>query len=282
MHAPVAREFLKRGIHVICDKPLTATLAEAKRLQKAAAEVGRALHPHPQLHRLPDDPAGPRDGRRRASSASSAWCRWSTPRTGSPTPVEQIGLEAGRLAHRPGAVGRRRRHRRHRHPRLQPRRLRHRPAARVAGGRPAALRPRPPARRQRPTCSCATRAARAACSGAARWRPATRTRCACASTARRAGSSGSRRSRTTSGSRRSASRSGSSPAAAPAPTPTPRGSAAPRAAIPEGYLEGFANIYAEAARAIRARRERPAGAEGGDLSHASRTASPASPSSRPA
>ena len=38
MHAPVAREFLKRGIHVICDKPLTATLAEAKKLAKAAAE----------------------------------------------------------------------------------------------------------------------------------------------------------------------------------------------------------------------------------------------------
>ena len=38
MHAPAAREFLKRGIHVICDKPLTATLAEAKKLAKAAAE----------------------------------------------------------------------------------------------------------------------------------------------------------------------------------------------------------------------------------------------------
>lgn len=38
MHAPAAREFLKRGIHVICDKPLTATLAEAKRLARAAAE----------------------------------------------------------------------------------------------------------------------------------------------------------------------------------------------------------------------------------------------------
>ena len=34
---------------------------------------------------------------------------------------------------------------------------------------------------------------------------------------------------------------------------------------PEGYLEGFANIYAEAARAIRARRERQAGAEGRGL-----------------
>jgi len=38
MHAGPAIEFLKRGIHVICDKPLTATLAEAKKLAKAAAK----------------------------------------------------------------------------------------------------------------------------------------------------------------------------------------------------------------------------------------------------
>ncbi|GHC61288.1 Gfo/Idh/MocA family protein [Neogemmobacter tilapiae] len=36
LHAPVAKEFLKRGIHVICDKPLTGTLADAKSLAKAA------------------------------------------------------------------------------------------------------------------------------------------------------------------------------------------------------------------------------------------------------
>ncbi|MFN4194114.1 MAG: Gfo/Idh/MocA family protein [Tabrizicola sp.] len=40
MHAPVAMQFLKRGIHVICDKPLTATLAEAKKLAKAAKDSG--------------------------------------------------------------------------------------------------------------------------------------------------------------------------------------------------------------------------------------------------
>ena len=40
MHAPVALQFLKRGIHVICDKPLTATLPEAKRLAKAVTESG--------------------------------------------------------------------------------------------------------------------------------------------------------------------------------------------------------------------------------------------------
>lgn len=36
MHFPVAREFLKRGIHVICDKPLTSALADAKKLAKLA------------------------------------------------------------------------------------------------------------------------------------------------------------------------------------------------------------------------------------------------------
>jgi predicted dehydrogenase len=38
MHYPVAREFLKRGIHVICDKPITSTLADAKKLSKLAEE----------------------------------------------------------------------------------------------------------------------------------------------------------------------------------------------------------------------------------------------------
>ncbi len=38
MHLPAAREFLRRGIHVICDKPLTATLADARRLAALAAK----------------------------------------------------------------------------------------------------------------------------------------------------------------------------------------------------------------------------------------------------
>lgn len=39
MHYPVAREFLRRGIHVICDKPLTSTLADAKKLARAAEKA---------------------------------------------------------------------------------------------------------------------------------------------------------------------------------------------------------------------------------------------------
>jgi predicted dehydrogenase len=38
LHLPVARAFLDAGIHVICDKPLTATLEEAEALARVAGE----------------------------------------------------------------------------------------------------------------------------------------------------------------------------------------------------------------------------------------------------
>src|SRR5277367_5686761 len=40
MHAGPAYAFLKAGIHVICDKPLTTSLAEAKKLKAAADKSG--------------------------------------------------------------------------------------------------------------------------------------------------------------------------------------------------------------------------------------------------
>jgi predicted dehydrogenase len=40
MHAPVAAAFLKAGIHVICDKPLTTKLAEARKLRALAEKTG--------------------------------------------------------------------------------------------------------------------------------------------------------------------------------------------------------------------------------------------------
>ncbi|WP_417695236.1 Gfo/Idh/MocA family protein [Roseibium sp.] len=42
VHYPAAKAFLKRNIHVICDKPLTSTLADAEKLAKAA-EASEAL-----------------------------------------------------------------------------------------------------------------------------------------------------------------------------------------------------------------------------------------------
>lgn len=38
VHYDAAREFLQRGIHVICDKPLTSTLADAEKLKTVADE----------------------------------------------------------------------------------------------------------------------------------------------------------------------------------------------------------------------------------------------------
>ena len=42
LHLPVARAFLEAGIHVICDKPLSATLPEAEELARVA-EASKAL-----------------------------------------------------------------------------------------------------------------------------------------------------------------------------------------------------------------------------------------------
>ena len=38
VHYEAAKEFLKRGIHVICDKPLTSTLSDARKLKKLTDE----------------------------------------------------------------------------------------------------------------------------------------------------------------------------------------------------------------------------------------------------
>ncbi len=42
VHAPASIAFLRRGIHVICDKPLTSTMADARKLAKAV-EKSQAL-----------------------------------------------------------------------------------------------------------------------------------------------------------------------------------------------------------------------------------------------
>ncbi len=41
MHYPAAKAFLEAGIHVICDKPLTSTLADAKKLAALAGKSGK-------------------------------------------------------------------------------------------------------------------------------------------------------------------------------------------------------------------------------------------------
>jgi predicted dehydrogenase len=41
LHLPVARAFLEAGIHVICDKPLTASLDEAREMEQVVASSGK-------------------------------------------------------------------------------------------------------------------------------------------------------------------------------------------------------------------------------------------------
>lgn len=43
MHSPVARAFLEAGIHVICDKPLTTTVAEAEELVALVGKSGKVF-----------------------------------------------------------------------------------------------------------------------------------------------------------------------------------------------------------------------------------------------
>ncbi len=43
MHYPVAKAFLEAGIHVICDKPLTSSLADAKKLAALVEKSGRVF-----------------------------------------------------------------------------------------------------------------------------------------------------------------------------------------------------------------------------------------------
>src|SRR5262245_30118409 len=43
MHSPVAKTFLEAGIHVICDKPLTTTIAEAEELVALVRKSGKVF-----------------------------------------------------------------------------------------------------------------------------------------------------------------------------------------------------------------------------------------------
>ena len=125
MHAPVAMQFLRRGIHVICDKPLTATLAEAKKLAKAAEASGVVFA---LTHNYTGYPMI-RQAKAMVAAGELGEIRLVQRRIRAGLADRSgrgLGAEAGRLAHRPGALRRGRLDRRHRHPCLQPRQLRHR------------------------------------------------------------------------------------------------------------------------------------------------------------
>lgn len=99
MHCAAAREFLKRGFHVICDKPLTSTPADAKRMVKAVANSG-AFHSDTQPHGLSDGTSSARDDR--------CWrtCCYTSGAGGIPTrPAHRgAGFQTSRMADRSSAL----------------------------------------------------------------------------------------------------------------------------------------------------------------------------------
>ncbi len=146
-HHPVARAFLDAGIPVICDKPLTTTLADAMDLVHTVRRTAR-VRGNAQLHRPPDGAAGARDDRRRRIGCDPG--RAGGIRSGlAGDAARRTGPEAGRVEGRSGAGRCGRLRRRYRHARAQSRLFRHRPDTAGDRRRPVDLCPRQAARRQR-------------------------------------------------------------------------------------------------------------------------------------
>jgi len=57
LHYPIAKAFLEAGIHVICDKPMTTTVADAMEAGCDRQADRTDLRPYSHLYRLSDDPA---------------------------------------------------------------------------------------------------------------------------------------------------------------------------------------------------------------------------------
>ncbi len=120
MHAPAAAAFLKAGIHVICDKPLTTTLREAKKLAALAEKSGLIFA---VTHNYTGYPLvrQARDMVRSGELGDIRVVQVEYPQDWLTENLEATGAEAGGMAHRPRPLRRRRLHRRHRHACLQSR-----------------------------------------------------------------------------------------------------------------------------------------------------------------
>ena len=269
MHFRPAKAFLEAGIHVICDKPLTSTLADAKKLAALVEKTGKLFvlthnyTGYPMIRQAREMVAKGKLGEIRVVQAEYPQ-DWLTDEDRGDRP------EAGGVARRSEAVGRRRLDRRHRHACLQSRPLRLRAGARQRS--PPISTPSCRAARSTttPMCCCASRPRAARPAKGMIW----------ASQVAPGHENGLKlRVYGTKGGLEWAQADPNylwyTPFGQPKQLITRAGAGAGPAAArvtrvpsghPEGYLEGFANIYAEAARAIRAARTQGRqAAEGRDL-----------------
>ena len=123
LHHAAATKFLEAGCHVICDKPLTTTVADAADLVSSAERARRVLavtynySGYPLVRQAKEMIAAGELGELRVVQVEYAQ-DWLT------TPLEAEGRETSLVAHRPAAGRRGRRGRRHRHARFSSRRVR--------------------------------------------------------------------------------------------------------------------------------------------------------------
>ena len=174
MHYPAAREFLKRGIHVICDKPLTAALPEAKRMLQAAQRsealfiLTHNYSGYPMVRQAREMVAAgelgqlrvvqveyPQDWLTEALETRRALAPAAASAISAPMPITWRALSAGCSWRRSAPTCK----------------------ASCRGGGSMTM----------PMCCCAMSAARAACCGRRRWHRAMKTRCGCGSMVTRAG-----------------------------------------------------------------------------------------------
>ena len=102
LHGRIASAFLDAGIDVICDKPMTTTLAEALDARRRGARDAAPVRADAQLQRLSDGAPGARDGgggraRRDPRGPGRVPAGLAEHRSGVDRP------EAGRVARRSGA-----------------------------------------------------------------------------------------------------------------------------------------------------------------------------------
>src|SRR4051794_37113609 len=190
LHHPASMAFLEAGIHVICDKPMTATVAQAEELVAAVEASGQLFAlthnytGYPMVRHARELVASGELGTIRVVQAEypqdwlttsleetgqkqAAW-RTDPAQTGGGGCIGDIGTHAFNLAEFVTGL-----HCNQITPTSQ--------ASCPDGGWTTMS-----------TCCCASAAALAACCGPARWRPATRTGFGCGSTVTRPGSSGTR------------------------------------------------------------------------------------------
>ena len=114
--SPWPRAFTEAGIHVVCDKPLVHTSAQAAELLDLSRRREDGVRRHLQLHRLPAGAARPGDGAQRQTGPGPQGRGGVQPGLAGPAAGVGPGQQAGGVAHRSGPQRHRRRHRRHRLP----------------------------------------------------------------------------------------------------------------------------------------------------------------------